>query len=93
MGQVKVLLSSVLTSVTNGEKSVEVSASTLSEALSELAKIYGDDFKERIFDSTGKLRRLLSFYVNGRNVLHISGLETELTDGDEVSIIPTVSGG
>ena len=93
MGQVKVFLSSVLANVTRGEKSVEVSASTLSGALNVLVEIYGDAFKEKIFDSTGKPRRLLNFYVNGRNVLHVRGLETELADGDEVSITPTVSGG
>ncbi len=84
---------SVITSVTAGEKRTEVTASTLREVVDKLAVKYGDAFREKIFDPSGKLKRLLNFYVNGKNVRFLKQLETPLNDNDEVSILPTVSGG
>ncbi len=89
----KVVFPSVITSVTAGEKKTEVSASTLREVVDKLVVKYGDAFRERIFDPSGKLKRLLNFYVNGKNVRFLKQLETPLNDNDEVSILPTVSGG
>lgn len=83
----------MITSVTAGEKEAEVFASTLREVADKLVVKYGDAFRERIFDPSGKLKRLLNFYVNGKNVRFLKQLETPLNDNDEVLILPTVSGG
>ena len=93
MGKIKVIFPSVLTDVTKGQKTVEVSASTLNEAINRLVDLYGDPFKGKIFDSTGRLKRFLSFYVNGKNILHLKGLETPLNDNDEVSLLIAIAGG
>jgi MoaD family protein len=79
--------------VIGGEREVKVRASTLIEALNALAEKYGDGLRGKLFDGEGKPKRLLSFYVNGKNVRFLKGLETPLKDGDEVSILPSVSGG
>lgn len=84
---------SVITSVTAGEKKTEVSASTLQEVMDKLVAKYGDAFRERIFEPSGELKKLLNFYVNGKNVRHLKQLETPLNDNDEILILPTVSGG
>jgi len=83
----------VIASVTAHEKEVEVSASTLREVVDKLVVKYGDAFRKRIFDPSGKLKRLLNFYVNGKNVRFLKQLDTPLNDGDEILILPTVSGG
>jgi len=93
MPKVKVIFPSVLVKVTAGDKATEVFASTLGDALDKLAAKYGDTFKEKIFDSRGKLKRLLNFSVNGKNVRLLKQLETPLEEGDEVFIFPSVSGG
>ncbi|WP_309492465.1 ubiquitin-like small modifier protein 1 [Candidatus Hecatella orcuttiae] len=93
MGKVKISFPSVFTALTRGEREVEVSASSLREALSQLVERYGEKFKDRVFDQAGNLRRLLNIYVNGKNIRHLQGLETALKDGDEVSVLPAVSGG
>ncbi len=93
MTRVRVVFSSALTGVTIGEKEAEVSASSLREALDKLAEKYGDGFKERILDATGKPKRLLNFYVNGKNVRLLKQVDTPLDDGDEVTVLPAVSGG
>lgn len=83
----------MIASVTAHEKEVEVSASTLREVVDKLVVKYGDAFRKRIFDPSGKLKRLLNFYVNGKNVRFLKQLDTPLNDGDEILILPTVSGG
>lgn len=93
MAKVKVIFPSVMASVTAGEREIEVSASTLGQAIDEIAARYGDAFRKRVLDPSGKLKRLLNFYVNGKNVRFLKQLETPLKDGDEISIIPLASGG
>jgi len=93
MGKVKVVFPSVLGAVTNGEKTAEVEAANLSEVLHKLTERYGEKFAKRIFESPGKVRHFLNFYVNGKNIRHLDGVDTPLSDGDEVSILPAVSGG
>jgi MoaD family protein len=93
LNRVKVVFSSTLTGVTNGERQVEVLASTLGEALEKLTQRYGCKFKERMLDPTGKPKRLLNVYVNGKNVLFLDLLDTPLKDEDEITILPSVSGG
>ena len=93
MTRVKVIFPSVLTGITGGEREAEVLASTLEEALGKLTEKYGEGFRARLLDSTGRPKRLINFYVNGKNVRFLKLLETPLEDGDEVSILPSVSGG
>ena len=50
-------------------------------------------FRERLCDDDGSLKKFINLYVNGEDIRYASGLETSLKDGDEVSIIPAVSGG
>jgi molybdopterin synthase sulfur carrier subunit len=49
--------------------------------------------RERLFDELGELRNEVSILKNGRPIQTLSGLNTELEDGDEVAIFPTVAGG
>jgi len=86
-----VRFSSALESVTD-ERTTEVEAETVGEALDELADRYGDDFEERLLED-GELRRFVNLYVNGDDVRHGEGLETAIDEDDEISILPAVSGG
>ena len=47
------------------------------------------EFRQRIFDGDGGLKRFVNVYVNGEDVRFLSGLATALKDGDEVSIVPS----
>jgi molybdopterin synthase sulfur carrier subunit len=49
--------------------------------------------KERLCDETGELRRFVNVYVNGEDVRFLSGLQTQIGAGAEVSIVPAVAGG
>ncbi|MFB6268978.1 MAG: ubiquitin-like small modifier protein 1 [Halobacterium sp.] len=41
----------------------------------------------------GDLRPHINVLKSGREVLHLDGMETELEDGDQLSIFPPVAGG
>ena len=92
MGRVKITLFGVLARIT-GEKVIYANAPTLRDAINEAAIKYGEEFKSRILDEKGGLRRFINVYVNGRNVRFLNDLETKLNDNDVVWIIPAVGGG
>lgn len=93
MAKIRFTVPGVLASVTGGNRQIDIEASTVKEALSILVSKYGDEFERRVFDVTGQPKRLLNFYVNGKNVRFLSNLDTQLKDGDEVMLLPAVGGG
>jgi adenylyltransferase/sulfurtransferase len=76
-----------------GEKKIEISASTLTEAFTKISELMGDDFKRRVLEGDGTPRSLINIYINGKNAKFSSGMETELKDGDDIYILPAVAGG
>jgi len=76
-----------------GEKTVYVNALTLEDAINEISAKHGKEFRDRILDENGKLKRFINIYVNGKDIRFLNQLKTVLSDDDEVSIIPAVGGG
>jgi len=76
-----------------GEKKVEISATTLAEAFSNISEKMGDDFKRRVLNDDGTPRSLINIYINGKNAKFSEGMETTLKDSDEIYILPAVAGG
>lgn len=65
---------------------------TVGELLADLEAEY-DDLEGQLLDENGEIVDMLSILKNGRNVVHASGVDTPLEDGDEVSVFPPVAGG
>ena len=80
-----------LRGVTEGESEVEVEGATVGEALDAVFDQH-DELRERITEDGG-LRRFVNVYVSGEDIRFQDGLETKLTEGDEVTILPAVAGG
>ena len=59
MTEVKVLIPAVMSSSTNGEREVEIEGNTVIEVIDELAKKYGDEFKNKLIDNNGKLKPII----------------------------------
>jgi adenylyltransferase/sulfurtransferase len=76
-----------------GEKKTNLDANTLNDAFVKISETMGDDFKRRVLNEDGTPRSLINIYINGKNAKFSSGLDTILSDGDEVSILPAVAGG
>jgi molybdopterin synthase sulfur carrier subunit len=67
--------------------------STLGDLLKSLGEKCGEAFRKRIFAENGELRKELRFLLNGRDIIFLAGLESELQDGDRFSILPPLAGG
>ena len=76
-----------------GEKKIELSADSLSDAFTKVAESLGDDFKRRVLENDGTPRSLINIYINGKNAKFSNGMNTVLKDGDEIYILPAVAGG
>jgi len=81
-----------LRKLTNNQEVVEVNASTINEAITELQTRF-PGFKERLLDETGAVRRFVNVYVNEEDIRFLQNQQTKLKDGDEISIIPAIAGG
>jgi len=76
-----------------GEKTTDIDANTLNDAFAKISETMGDDFKRRVLNEDGTPRSLLNIYINGKNAKFSSGLDTTLSDGDVINILPAVAGG
>jgi molybdopterin synthase sulfur carrier subunit len=88
---VTVKIPTQLRSATGGESSAVVEGRTVGEVLDALYARYGE-LRERIAQDGG-LRRFVNVYVAGEDIRFLSGLDTPVADGDEVTILPAVAGG
>ena len=88
---VTVKIPAQLRATTNGESELTVDGSTVGEALDAVYAQHGD-LRDRISES-GELRRFVNVYVSGEDIRFQDGLETPISDGDEVTILPAVAGG
>ncbi|MGA8014661.1 MAG: ubiquitin-like small modifier protein 1 [Candidatus Dormiibacterota bacterium] len=78
--------------LTSGSSQVEVDGSTVAQVLADLEARY-PGFKDRLYDDGGNLRQFINIYVNDTDIRFGGGLETPVTDRDDVSIVPAVAGG
>ena len=66
---------------------------TVKEVLGELVKRHGKAFKDYLYNGRGEVQEYLQLLVNGKSVSLLDELETRLSEGDEVAIVPPVGGG
>ena len=88
---VSVKIPTQLRSATDGDASASVDGSTVGEVLDSLYERYAE-LRSRIAEDGG-LRRFVNVYVDGEDIRFLDGLDTQVKDGDEVTILPAVAGG
>ncbi|CPS02739.1 MoaD/ThiS family protein [Mycobacteroides abscessus] len=88
---IQVSIPTILRVHTSGEKRVTATGSTLQAVIADLESNYSG-ISERLVDD-GKLHRFVNIYVNDEDVRFSGGLDTEIADGDSVTILPAVAGG
>lgn len=76
---------------TGGSSEVEVTGSTVGEALEAVFARHAE-LRSRITDD-GELRRFVNVYVGGEDIRYQDGLETTVSEGSEITILPAVAGG
>lgn len=81
-----------LRKMTDNQAQVEVEAGAIGELVDNLEAAYSG-VKEKLLDEGGQLRRYVNIYVNDEDIRFLDGADTQLKDGDSVSIVPAIAGG
>ena len=71
---------------------VELHGDSVDEILRQLA----DDYPvlgKRLFSPEGRLNRFVNIYLNDEDIRFLENLDTAVTGGDEISIVPAIAGG
>ena len=89
---VSVKLPTILRGRAGGAARVEGSGSTLRELLQDLEARY-PGLTQGVVAEDGGLQRFVNVYLNDEDVRYLGSLETPVSDGDVVSILPAVAGG
>jgi molybdopterin converting factor small subunit len=82
-----------LRSYVDGRDAVEVSGTTVTEALGELTQTH-PELRKHLFTNEGKLRAFVNLYLNDEDVRYLPAKEaTAVSAADTLSIIPSIAGG
>ncbi len=77
---------------TNNRDRIESTAPTVGGLLDELEDEYVS-LRGLVRNDSGEVHHHVNIYVNSEAIDALSGLDTPLKDGDEVTIIPALAGG
>ena len=88
----KVKLPTQLRDAAGGSATIDAAGATVGEVLESLYAQHGE-LRDRLSDGNGGLRRFVNVYVGGEDIRFGEGLDTPVSDADEVQILPAVAGG
>jgi len=89
---VKIKIPSIWRSACDSEADVQVSASSLLQAL-QAAVVQHPALETCIFTPAGEVQPALNFFINQEHVRYLGGLHANVQDGDEIYIVPMITGG
>ncbi len=92
---IEVRIPTILRTYTGGEKAVTADGASLSALIDSLEADH-PGIKDRLIEAQDDgvaLRRFVNIYVNDEDVRFLGGLDAELSDGDQVVVLPAVAGG
>ncbi len=89
---VNVRIPTPLRKFTNDQSDVEIEGSSVGEVIDNLEASYGG-IREKLVDEEGSIRRFVNIYVNDEDIRFLDGADTEVKDGDSVTIVPAIAGG
>jgi MoaD family protein len=89
---IEVRIPTILRPYTGGERAVEGSGTTVTTLIDDLETRFAG-IRERLLDETGDVRRFVNIYVNDEDIRFTGGLDTAVSDGSTVVILPAVAGG
>jgi molybdopterin synthase sulfur carrier subunit len=76
----------------DGVSNLTLSAPSVGFALEQLAASHPSLYRN-VCDETGTVRRHINVFVNKNHIRDLEGLDTALSPGDVILIVPAVSGG
>ncbi|MEW2446045.1 MoaD/ThiS family protein [Streptomyces parvulus] len=91
---IEVRIPTILRQYTDGQKAVEGNGDTLAKLFADLETRH-TGIQARLIDKANgdQLRRFVNVYLNDEDVRFLDGIDTKLSDGDSITILPAVAGG
>jgi molybdopterin synthase sulfur carrier subunit len=89
---IEVKIPTILRTYTGGEKLVEAKGDTVATLIDDLDANHPGT-KGRLVTENGSLHRFVNVYVNDEDVRFTGSLQTPVSDGNTVTILPAVAGG
>ena len=89
---VKLAIPTALRQYAGGNASVALESAPVGQLLSQLVERY-PDLGKQLYNEQGSLRSFVNVYVGDEDIRYLQGLETDVPDGETVSIIPAIAGG
>lgn len=89
---VKVKLPSAVARYAGDQTEIESEGSTVREVIDNLEKVY-PGIRRKFVDESGKVYRFVRIYLNKVDIRKLKGIDTPISDGDELSLVPAFVGG
>ena len=89
---ITVRIPTALRRLTHGQGEIQIEASSIGDLIEKLEEEF-PGIKERLVEPNGEIRKFVNFFVNDEDIRFLNGKDTQLKDGDVVSIIPAIAGG
>jgi molybdopterin synthase sulfur carrier subunit len=89
---VEVRLPTLLRAHADGASSVSADGATVGEVFTDLIARY-PGLSGNLVDDEGGLHKFVNVYRNDDDIRYLDQLDTKLSDGDTLSILPAVAGG
>lgn len=92
MSRVNVRIPAPLRPMVGGAAEVAVEGETVGEVLQALGAAHSG-LLDRILDPEGQPRAFVNLYLDDKNVRSLNGIESAVTEGATLHIVPAVAGG
>ena len=80
-----------LRTLTGGADEVKAHGATVALVIEDLERRH-PGVRDRLLDEKG-VRRFVNLYVGDEDIRFLEGLQTALTGGEQISIVPAIAGG
>ena len=89
---VDVRLPTLLRAHADGAASVAAEGATVGEVFTDITTKY-PGLSDQLVDASGGLHKFVNVYRNDDDIRYLELLDTPVSDGDEIAILPAVAGG
>jgi molybdopterin synthase sulfur carrier subunit len=89
---VTISIPTALRQYTGGAAAVTLASGTVGQLLANLVERY-PQFGKQLYNEQGQLRNFVNIYVGDEDIRYLQGTDTQVPDGETVSIIPAIAGG
>jgi len=92
MNSMKIHIPTPLRPYAGKQAAVEIKASSVGEALTNLVTLH-PDLRRHLYTDEGKLRAFVNVYLNDEDVRYLQKEATAVKESDNISIVPSIAGG